>query len=87
MFRIYGLVCGVVLILFVIFNFYNISEGKFSTDLPEDIDPRNVAMQGEHLAPHGVPSSGYKPRPRSRRNSEAEPVQDNTGNMLCLRLT
>jgi len=70
-FRVYGVICGVVLVLFTIFNFYNITEGKFSTELGEDIDPRNV-MGGEHLAPHGVPSSGYKPRPRSRRPSEEE---------------
>jgi hypothetical protein len=41
-FRVYGLVCGVVLVLFFVLNFYNISEGKFTTDLPEDLDPRNV---------------------------------------------
>jgi hypothetical protein len=39
---VYGLVCGVVLVLFFVLNFYNISEGKFTTDLPEELDPRNV---------------------------------------------
>ncbi len=43
-FRVYGLVCGVVLVLFFVLNFYNISEGKFTTDLPEDLDPRNVRV-------------------------------------------
>jgi hypothetical protein len=43
-FRVYGLVCGVVLVLFFVLNFYNISEGKFTTDLPEDLDPRNVCV-------------------------------------------
>jgi hypothetical protein len=41
---VYGLVCGVVLVLFFVLNFYNISEGKFTTDLPEDLDPRNVSV-------------------------------------------
>ena len=36
---------------------YLIFSGKFSTELPEELDPHNV-MQTEHLAPHGVPSSG-----------------------------
>lgn len=41
-FRIYGLVCAIVLILFVLVNFFNRNEGSFSADLPDDIDPRNV---------------------------------------------
>jgi hypothetical protein len=41
---VYGLVCGVVLVLFFVLNFYNISEGKFTTDLPEELDPRNVGF-------------------------------------------
>ena len=67
----YALVCAVVLVIFLIFNFYNISEGKFSTELGEDVDPRNV-MKGDYLEPHGIPSSGYKLK--SRRNSETEPM-------------
>ena len=66
-FRIYGLVCAGMLVLFTLVNFYNMKEGGFSTELGEDIDPRNV-MESEHLAPHGVPG-GFKPMPRSRRNS------------------
>jgi len=71
-FRMYGLVCAGMLVLFTLVNFYNMKEGGFSTDLGEDIDPRNV-MESEHLAPHGVPG-GFKPMPRSRRNS-GEDVQ------------
>ena len=41
-FRIYGLVCAVFLILFILVNFYNRSEGKLSADLPDDVDPRKV---------------------------------------------
>jgi len=67
-FRIYGLVCAVVLVLFTLVNFYNMKEGGFKTELGEDVDPRNV-MEAEHLAPHGVPG-GFKPRSLSRRNSE-----------------
>ena len=69
-FRIYGLVCAGMLVLFTLVNFYNMKEGGFSTELGEDIDPRNV-MESEHLAPHGVPG-GFKPMPRSRRNSGEE---------------
>ena len=88
-FRIYGLVCAGMLVLFTLVNFYNMKEGGFSTELGEDIDPRNVrilqsrdhqanipcqVMESEHLAPHGVPG-GFKPMARSRRNSTEEPVQ------------
>jgi MFS family permease len=69
-FRIYGLVCAVVLVLFTLVNFYNMKEGGFKTDLGEDVDPRNV-LEAEHLAPHGVPG-GFKPRALSRRNSQEE---------------
>ena len=88
-FRMYGLVCAAMLVLFTLVNFYNMKEGGFSTELGEDIDPRNVSilksryhqvnilcqvMESEHLAPHGVPG-GFKPMARSRRNSTEEPVQ------------
>ena len=43
-FRIYGAVCGVFFILFVLVNFYNRNEGSLSTDLPDDVDPRNVSI-------------------------------------------
>ena len=41
-FRMYGLVCAGMLVLFTLVNFYNMKEGGFSTELGEDIDPRNV---------------------------------------------
>ena len=69
-FRMYGLVCAVMLVIFTVVNFFNMKEGGFSTELGEDIDPRNV-MESEHLAPHGVPG-GFKPMVRSRRNSQEE---------------
>lgn len=67
-FRIYGGVCGVVLLLFTGVNFYSLKEGTLKTDLGEDVDPRNV-MESEPLGPHGVPSSTYKHKLGSRRNS------------------
>ena len=42
-FRIYGLVCAGMLVLFTLVNFYNMKEGGFSTELGEDVDPRNVS--------------------------------------------
>ena len=42
-FRIYGLVCAVFLVLFVLVNFYNRDEGGLSADLPDDVDPRKVS--------------------------------------------
>ena len=62
-FRMYGLVCAVMLVIFTVVNFFNMKEGGFSTELGEDIDPRNV-MESEHLAPHGVPG-GFKAMARS----------------------
>ena len=44
-FRMYGLVCAGMLVLFTLVNFYNMKEGGFSTDLGEDIDPRNVKLR------------------------------------------
>ena len=46
-FRIYGLVCAVFLVLFVLVNFYNRNEGGIMADLPDDVDPRNVSLMGE----------------------------------------
>ena len=43
-FRIYGLVCAVFLVLFVLVNFYNRDEGGLSADLPDDVDPRKVSL-------------------------------------------
>ena len=44
-FRVYGLVCAVVLLLFILVNFYNFSEGGLRTDLPDEIDPRAVRQR------------------------------------------
>jgi hypothetical protein len=41
-FRYYGCVCGVVMILFTAINFYSLKEGRFTSDLGEDVDPKNV---------------------------------------------
>jgi len=43
-FRAYGLVCLVFLVVFVVVNFYNRDEGGLSSDLPDDVDPRNVRL-------------------------------------------
>ncbi|VEN43408.1 unnamed protein product [Callosobruchus maculatus] len=60
-FRGYGLVCLLVLAAFVFINFYRGDQG-FVTDLPQTDDPRQVAEETSHLAPHGVPSN---PIPRA----------------------
>ncbi|CAH1972942.1 unnamed protein product [Acanthoscelides obtectus] len=60
-FRGYGLVCLLVLAAFVFINFYRGDQG-FVTDLPQTDDPRQVAEETAHLAPHGVPSN---PIPRA----------------------
>jgi len=68
-FRVYGGICGVVMILFTAINFFSLKEGRFTSDLGEEIDPRNV-MESEPLGPHGVPSSAHKLKlGASRRNS------------------
>ena len=43
-FRAYGVVCAVFLVLFILVNFYNRSEGSFSSDLGDDMDPKNVSV-------------------------------------------
>ncbi|GBP47232.1 Major facilitator superfamily domain-containing protein 6 [Eumeta japonica] len=55
----YGLLCGVMLAVFVFINFF--SAGRFVTELPPTEDPHRVAETGV-LAPHGVPSN---PLPRA----------------------
>ncbi|KAL6257414.1 hypothetical protein P5V15_010986 [Pogonomyrmex californicus] len=54
-FRAYGLICIVVLAIFVFINFYRKDTG-FVSELPQTEDPRQVA-EATHLAPHGVPSN------------------------------
>lgn len=60
-FRGYGLICLVVLGIFVFINFYRVDQG-FVSDIPTTEDPRQVAEETSHLAPHGVPSN---PIPRA----------------------
>jgi len=54
-FRAYGLICIIVLAIFVFINFYRKDTG-FVSELPQTEDPRQVA-EATHLAPHGVPSN------------------------------
>lgn len=54
-FRTYGLICIVVLAVFVFINFYRKDTG-FVSELPQTEDPHQVA-EATHLAPHGVPSN------------------------------
>ena len=41
-FRVYSIVCAVFFVLFILVNFANRSEGGFSADLPDDVDPKTV---------------------------------------------
>lgn len=54
-FRAYGLICIIVLAIFVFINFYRKDTG-FVSELPQTEDPHQVA-EATHLAPHGVPSN------------------------------
>lgn len=54
-FRLYGLLCLLVLAGFIFINFYHKDHG-FISDLPPTEDPHQVA-EVTHLAPHGVPSN------------------------------
>lgn len=54
-FRVYGLICIVVLAGFIFINFYRKDTG-FVSELPQTEDPHQVA-EATHLAPHGVPSN------------------------------
>merc|ERR1719510_830939 len=56
-FRIYGGVCAVFLILFIAVNFFNRNEGGFS----DEVDPELLAQEGAPFAPHGVPG-GANPK-------------------------
>ena len=57
-FRIYGLVCAGMLVLFTLVNFYNMKEGGFSTELGEDIDPRNVSILQSRKHQVNIPCPG-----------------------------
>ncbi|ERL87396.1 hypothetical protein D910_04791 [Dendroctonus ponderosae] len=75
-FRGYGLICILVLAAFVFINFYRVDQG-FVSDLPQTEDPRQVAEETLHLAPHGVPSN---PIPRALSSNKLhELAQDGYG--------
>lgn len=76
-FRAYGLLCFVVLGAFIFINFYRVDQG-FVSDLPQTEDPRQVAEETSHLAPHGVPSN---PLPRALSSTKLHELsqQDNYG--------
>ncbi|KAL1122460.1 hypothetical protein AAG570_002791 [Ranatra chinensis] len=64
-FRGYGLICGLILAAFIFINFYRKDTG-FVSEIPVTEDPRQVAEESSHLAPHGVPSN---PIPRALSSS------------------
>ncbi|CAG9854018.1 unnamed protein product [Phyllotreta striolata] len=74
-FRGYGLICLLVLAAFVFINFYRVDQG-FVSDLPQTEDPRQVAEETAHLAPHGVPSN---PLPRALSSSKLHEMSQQDG--------
>lgn len=73
----YGLCCLLVLIAFAFINFYRVDQG-FVSDIPTTEDPRQVAEETSHLAPHGVPSN---PIPRALSSTKLHEMsqQDSYG--------
>ncbi|KAK9887558.1 hypothetical protein WA026_023364 [Henosepilachna vigintioctopunctata] len=74
-FRGYGLICFIVFGVFVFINFYRIDQG-FISDLPQTEDPRQVAEETAHLAPHGVPSN---PLPRALSSTKLHEMSQQDG--------
>lgn len=74
-FRGYGLICLVVLGVFVFINFYRVDQG-FVSDLPPTEDPHQVAEETSHLAPHGVPSN---PIPRALSSTKLHELAQQDG--------
>ncbi|KAJ8971960.1 hypothetical protein NQ317_006002 [Molorchus minor] len=74
-FRGYGLFCLVVLGAFVFINFYRADQG-FVSDLSQAEDPRQVAEETSHLAPHGVPSN---PLPRALSSTKLHEMAQQDG--------
>ncbi|XP_059622543.1 major facilitator superfamily domain-containing protein 6 [Phlebotomus argentipes] len=72
-FRGYGISCIFVLAAFIFVNFYR-KEGGFVSDIPMTEDPRQVAEDTAHLAPHGVPSN---PIPRALSSTRLNEVHSN----------
>ncbi|XP_072403120.1 major facilitator superfamily domain-containing protein 6 isoform X1 [Diabrotica undecimpunctata] len=74
-FRGYGITCLAVLGAFVFINFYRVDQG-FVSDLPQTEDPRQVAEETSHLAPHGVPSN---PIPRALSSTKLHDLANQDG--------
>uniref|UniRef100_A0A1B0CTQ3 Major facilitator superfamily associated domain-containing protein n=2 Tax=Lutzomyia longipalpis TaxID=7200 RepID=A0A1B0CTQ3_LUTLO len=77
-FRGYGITCIFVLAAFIFINFYR-KEGGFVSDIPMTEDPRQVAEETSHLAPHGVPSNPIPRALSSTRLNEVSHINDNYG--------
>uniref|UniRef100_A0ABD2W548 Major facilitator superfamily associated domain-containing protein n=1 Tax=Trichogramma kaykai TaxID=54128 RepID=A0ABD2W548_9HYME len=73
-FRAYGLLCMVVLAVFIFINFYRQDAG-FIANLPQTEDPHQVA-EVTHLAPHGVPSNAI---PRALSSSRLHELSNQDG--------
>lgn len=71
----YGLTCLVVLLAFAFINFYRLDQG-FVSDIPTTEDPRQVAEETSHLAPHGVPSN---PIPRALSSTKLHEMSQQDG--------
>lgn len=74
-FRGYGLICLLVFGAFYFINFYRVDQG-FVSDLPQTEDPRQVAEETSHLAPHGVPSN---PIPRALSSTKLHELSQQDG--------
>lgn len=64
-----------VLGAFIFINFYRVDQG-FVSDLPQTEDPRQVAEETSHLAPHGVPSN---PIPRALSSTKLHELSQQDG--------
>lgn len=69
------MICLLVLAAFIFINFYRVDQG-FVSDLPQTEDPRQVAEETSHLAPHGVPSN---PIPRALSSTKLHELAQNDG--------
>lgn len=74
-FRGYGLFCLLILGLFIFINFYRVDQG-FVSDIPTAEDPRQMAEETSHLAPHGVPSN---PIPRALSSTKLHELSQQDG--------
>lgn len=61
--------------IFIFINFYRVDQG-FVSDLPQTEDPRQVAEETSHLAPHGVPSN---PIPRALSSTKLHEMANQDG--------